>query len=203
MKKSKKQNKFFAHSHALVESDQIGEGTRVWAFAHVMKGAVIGSNCNIGDGTYVEGGAHIGNNVTVKNICLIWEGVHIADDAFIGPNVVFTNDPWPRSPRQKLSIKRYEEKNWLLPTKISKGASLGASVTIVCGVTVGEYALVGTGSVVTRDVPAHALVYGVPARVMGAVCRCGLRLEFKTNKATCAVCGDRYKKNKEQIIRIS
>jgi acetyltransferase-like isoleucine patch superfamily enzyme len=198
--KSKK--KFHAHPNALVETDQVGEGTHIWAFAHVLKRAVVGANCNIGDSTFVEGGARIGNNVTIKNICLIWDGVDIADDAFIGPNVVFTNDLWPRSPRQKLLIKRQVEKTWLVPTHVGKGASLGASVTVVCGAKIGEYAMVGTGSVVTKDIPAFALAYGVPAKVVGHVCRCGLKLEFKKGKAVCSTCGDRYESKRGSVNRI-
>jgi acetyltransferase-like isoleucine patch superfamily enzyme len=196
------QKKFHAHPNALVETDQVGESTHIWAFAHVLKGAVVGSNCNIGDGTFVEGGARIGNNVTIKNICLIWDGVEIADDAFIGPNVVFTNDLWPRSPRQKLFIKRQVDKTWLVPTKVGRGASLGASVTVVCGTKIGEYAMVGTGSVVTKDIPAFSLAYGVPAKVVGYVCRCGLKLEFKKNESICSTCGDRYENKDGSVNRI-
>jgi len=189
----------FIHSRAIVESDQIGKGTRIWASVHVLKGAVIGENCNIGDGAFIEGGAKIGNNVTIKNQCLIWEGVTIADNVFIGPNVVFTNDPWPRSPRLEQVKERYATKQWLSPTRVAEGVSLGASVTVMCGITIGEYATVGIGSVVTRDVPAHALVYGAPARVMGAVCRCGHKLQFQQQHATCGTCGHRYRKEKELI----
>lgn len=199
---NKPKKKFLAHPKAIIESKNIGDGTRIWAFAHVLKGAVIGKNCNICDGVFVEGGARIGDNVTIKNQCLIWDGVDIADDVFVGPNVVFTNDPQPRSPRQKLSIKRYEANQWLLQTSVEKGASLGASVTVTCGVTVGEYAMVGSGSVVTRDLPPHSMAYGVPARVAGAVCRCGLKLKFSNNKAKCAECGDYYQKRSEQVTRV-
>jgi len=189
----------FIHPQAIVESNRIGAGTRIWAFAHVLAGAVIGENCNIGDGTFIEGGARVGNNVTVKNQCLIWDGVSIADNAFIGPNVVFTNDPWPRSPRLELVRARYATKQWLLPTRVAEGASLGAGVTLLCGVSVGEYAMIGSGSVVTRDVPAYALVYGVPARVSGAVCRCGCKLQFRQKTTTCTACGHRYRKEKGRI----
>ena len=184
----------FIHPKAIVESDQVGPGTRIWAFAHVLKGAIVGSNCNIGDGTFIEGGVRIGDNVTIKNQCLIWEGVAIADNAFIGPNVVFTNDPWPRSPRLELARERYATKAWLRPTVIGEGASLGAGVTVMCGIVIGDYAMVGLGGVVTRDLPAYALAYGAPARVMGAICRCGHKLLIVRNRASCPACGNCYEK---------
>ena len=189
----------FIHPQAIVESQRIGDGTRIWAFAHVLKGAVIGRNCNIGDGVFIEGGAQIGDNVTVKNQCLIWEGVTIADNAFIGPNVVFTNDLHPRSPRLATARARYATKKWLVPTVVGEGASLGASVTVLAGVTIGEYATVGIGSVVTRDVPPHALAFGTPARVRGHVCRCGQKMEFFRGKARCAACGSRYQQQNNSV----
>jgi UDP-2-acetamido-3-amino-2,3-dideoxy-glucuronate N-acetyltransferase len=189
----------FIHPQALVESGRIGDGTRIWAFAHVLKGAVIGCNCNIGDGAFIEGGAQIGDNVTVKNQCLIWEGVTIADNAFIGPNVVFTNDLHPRSPRLPLARARYAAKKWLVPTVVGEGASLGASVTVLAGVTIGEFATVGIGSVVTRDLPPHALAFGTPARVRGHVCRCGQKITFSRGKARCAACGSRYQKQNHSV----
>ncbi|MBI5394236.1 MAG: N-acetyltransferase [Verrucomicrobia bacterium] len=192
-------NDIFIHPQAIVESDRIGAGTRIWAFAHVMKGAVIGSNCNIGNGVFVEGGARIGSNVTIKNQCLIWEGVTIEDNAFIGPNVVFTNDARPRSPRLDLVRERYATKGWVVPTLIREGASIGAGVSLVCGITVGEYAMVGTGAVVARNVPPYALVYGVPARIMATVCRCGLTLQFQRAAATCEGCGNRYQRDTDTV----
>ena len=189
----------FIHPHAIVESDRIGDGTRIWAFAHVLKDAVIGRNCNIGDGAFIEGGAQIGDNVTVKNQCLIWEGVTIADNAFIGPNVVFTNDLHPRSPRLEAARARYGSKKWLVPTVVGEGASLGASVTVLAGVTIGDYATVGIGSVVTRDIPPHALAHGSPARVRGHVCRCGQKIEFSRGKARCAVCDSGFQKQKHVV----
>ena len=189
----------FIHPQAIVESDRIGDGTRIWAFAHVLKGAVIGRNCNIGDGAFIEGGAQLGDNVTVKNQCLIWEGVTIADNAFIGPNVVFTNDLHPRSPRLETARARYATKKWLVPTVVGDGASLGASVTVLAGVTIGEYATVGIGSVVTRDVPAHPLAHGSPARTRGHVCRCGQKIGFSRGKARCAACGNRYQKQNNNV----
>ena len=189
----------FIHPQAIVESEQIGDGTRIWAFAHVLKGAVIGRNCNIGDSVFIEGGAQIGDNVTVKNQCLIWEGVAIADNAFIGPNVVFTNDLHPRSPRLEAARARYATKKWLVPTIVGKGASLGAGVTLRAGVTIGEYATVGIGAVVTRDIPPHALAHGSPARVRGHVCRCGQKIEFCRGRARCAACGSCYLKQKSAV----
>lgn len=154
------------HSHALVETNQIGEGTRVWAFVHILEGAVIGSGCNICDHCYIENGVSIGNNVTVKCGIYIWDGVTIEDDVFLGPNVVFTNDIRPRS------------KQYIEPAKtiIKKGASIGANSTILAGNTIGEYAMTGIGSVITRDVPDYALVYGNPARIKGWVDEQGNKL---------------------------
>lgn len=189
----------FIHPQAIVESDRIGDGTRIWAFAHVLKDAVIGRNCNVADGTFIEGGAQIGDNVTIKNQCLIWEGVTIGDNAFIGPNVVFTNDLHPRSPRLELARGRYASKKWLVPTVVGEGASLGASVTVLAGVTIGEYATIGIGSVVTRDIPPHALAHGSPARVRGHVCRCGQKIEFIRGKAKCAACGSCFQERNRVV----
>ena len=157
------------HDRALCESDDIGPRTRVWAFAHVMKGARIGADCNVGDHAFIEGGAVIGDRVTVKNNVLVWDQVTVEDDVFLGPNVVFTNDKIPRA-----AFKKPREK-WL-PTRVRRGASIGANATIVCGVTIGVGAFVGAGSVVVRDVPDHALVVGNPARRVGWMCACGERL---------------------------
>jgi acetyltransferase-like isoleucine patch superfamily enzyme len=160
----------FVHPWGLCESDQVGPGTRVWAFAHVLPGAVIGADCNIGDHAFVEGGARIGDRVTVKNGVLVWDGVTIEDDAFLGPGVVFTNDLKPRA-----HIKR--SGNQLLPTLVLEGATLGANATVVCGITIGAHAFVAAGAVVTRDVPDFAFMAGNPAVQRGSVCRCGERLD--------------------------
>jgi len=144
----------FIHPHALVESAQIGRGTRIWAFAHVLPGAVIGDDCNICDHTFIESDVVLGDRVTVKCGVYLWNGTRIEPDAFVGPGVVFTNDLRPRS-------KHYKQ---AMLTVIRRGASLGAGTKVLAGVTVGEYAMTGIGSVVTRDVPSHALVYGNPAR---------------------------------------
>jgi acetyltransferase-like isoleucine patch superfamily enzyme len=170
--------KTFIHPQALVETDQIGADTKVWAFAHVMFGAMIGADCNIGDHAFVETGATIGDGVTVKNNVLIWKGVHIADYAFIGPNVVFTNDRRPRSPRMPpMKQKALSEEDWLVETFVEEGASIGANATILPGIRLGRYCMVGAGSVVTKDVPPFTMVAGNPSRVIGRVDEAG-------NKAT-------------------
>ena len=172
----------FVHPQALCESDSIGPRTRVWAFAHVMPGAVIGADCNVCDHAFVETGARIGDRVTVKNNVLIWDKVTIEDDAFLGPNVVFTNDPNPRA-----AFKKAPED--FTPTLVQRGASIGANATIVCGVMIGENAMVGAGAVITKDVARHALVAGNPAKQLGWVCVCGERLG---DDIRCAACGRAY-----------
>jgi acetyltransferase-like isoleucine patch superfamily enzyme len=161
----------YVHPDARVETATIGARTRVWAFAHILDGAVIGADCNIGDAAFIEGGARIGDRVTVKNAALIWNGVHLADDVFVGPRVTFTNDRNPRS------MSGRPESEWLTATYVDQGASLGANATIVAGSRIGAYALVAAGAVVTRDVPPHALVAGNPARIIGWVAHSGQRLD--------------------------
>lgn len=159
----------FVHEKALCESTTVGPRTRVWAFAHVMPGALVGADCNIGDHVFIETGARIGDRVIVKNNALVWDKVTLEDDVFVGPNAVFTNDFIPR-----VAFKNPPEK--FLPTLVRRGASIGANATIVCGVTIGEQAFVAAGAVVIRDVPAHAMVAGNPARRIGWMCACGKKL---------------------------
>jgi UDP-2-acetamido-3-amino-2,3-dideoxy-glucuronate N-acetyltransferase len=186
----------FVHSHALCESEQIGPGTQIWAFAHVMKGAVVGRDCNIGDHSYIETGARIGDRVTIKNQVMVWDGVDIADDVFIGPGVSFTNDRRPRSPRMTLPAvaARYRNREgWLARTRVEKGASIGAGCVILAGVKIGAYAMAAAGAVVTCDIPAHALVAGMPAHSVGWVCRCGARMQPSRNAAwRCPQCGESF-----------
>jgi len=176
----------FIHQLAFVESQSIGKATRVWAFAHVMIGAVVGEKCNLGEHVFVESGAKIGNGVTVKNGISIWDRVEIADDVFLGPHMIFTNDLRPRA-----FIKKGAD--LLLPTRVGKGATIGAGAVIVCGITLGEYAFVAAGSVVTRDVPAFGLVKGNPAKLTGYVCQCAETLfPIKTpaqSPLSCLQCG--------------
>jgi UDP-2-acetamido-3-amino-2,3-dideoxy-glucuronate N-acetyltransferase len=174
------------HPRGLCESETVGEGTRVWAFAHVMAGARIGRDCNICDCAYVEDGAVLGDRVTVKNATLVFSGVTCEDEVFLGPNVLFTNDLRPRA-----AIRRPAED--LLPTLVRRGATLGAGAVVVCGTEIGEHAFLAAGAVVTRDVPAHALMAGNPARQKGWVCVCGERLlDAGGGEFRCPDCGNRY-----------
>ena len=189
----------FIHPTAIVETQQIGQGTRIWAFAHVMKDVSIGANCNIGDHCFIESGVVVGNNVTIKNGNMIWEGVSLEDGVFVGPHVFFTNDLYPRSPRLPQAKKRYSSRRWLLPTLVGRGASLGAGAIILAGITIGEFSMVAAGAVVTRDVRPYALVIGNPARVRGWVCQCGQPLEFRKGTATCGDCGLNFFKSGDSV----
>lgn len=168
----------FIHSTANV-SDQakIGEGTKVWINVQIREEVTIGSNCIISKDVYVDHGVSIGNNCKIQNSVSVYSGVTIEDDVFVGPNVSFTNDKVPRA----------FNSNWkITPTLVKKGASLGANATVVCGIVIGQYAMVAAGSVVTKSVPDNALVMGNPAKVVAYVCECGCRLD-KNNK--CSECG--------------
>jgi len=190
------------HNTALVESDDIGQGTAIWAFVHVMKGAHIGANCNIGDNCFVESGVIVGDNVTLKNSNMLFEGLVLEEGVFVGPHVFFTNDRYPRSPRLPEAASRYHDKSWLVSTRVERGASLGAAAVLIAGVTIGKYAMVGAGSVVSKDVAPHALVIGAPAHRVGWVCRCGEKLNVQNNTADCKTCGDRYVIEGEMIRRL-
>ncbi len=151
---------YFKHSNALVETEHIGEGTRVWAFAHILPGAVIGKDCNICDQTFIENDVVLGDRVTIKCGVQLWNGITIEDDVFVGPNATFTNDPFPRS-------KQYMDKPARIVVK--RGASIGANATLLPGITIGRNAMIGAGAVVTKDVPPNAVVVGNPARIKGYV----------------------------------
>ena len=174
----------FVHPQAAVdEGAKIGDGTRVWAFAHILKGAIIGNDCNICDHTFIESGVTVGNRVTVKCGVSLWEGLNLEDDVFVGPGAVFTNDKRPRS--RKYPVR-------FLHTLLKQGCSVGAGSTILPGLTLGRWCMVGAGAVVTRDVQDFALVYGNPAEQQGWVCRCGEKLvEDPTGRFVCN-CGMAY-----------
>jgi UDP-2-acetamido-3-amino-2,3-dideoxy-glucuronate N-acetyltransferase len=176
----------------------IGEGTCVWNFVHIRENAEIGKKCVLADYVYVGRGVKIGDKVKLENRATVYEGVTIQDKVFVGPHVTFTNDPYPRS----------FSTDWkILPTLVKEGASIGAGTVIVCGVTIGEYALIGAGSVVTEDVPPQALVYGNPARIRGFVCRCSRKLETEEKHENyvlmkCLFCRKKYKIAMENYARL-
>ncbi|ABR54116.1 transferase hexapeptide repeat protein [Methanococcus vannielii SB] len=176
------------HETAIVETDDIGENTKIWHFVHVRNNSIIGKNCNIGKGVYVDSNVKIGNNVKIQNNVSIYNGVLVEDDVFLGPHMVFTNDFYPRA----------FNNNWKITnTLVKKGASIGANSTIICGITIGSYSMVGSGSVVTKSVPDYGLVYGNPAKLKGFVCSCGKKLTElieKNEKSIIYKCNDCEKK---------
>jgi UDP-2-acetamido-3-amino-2,3-dideoxy-glucuronate N-acetyltransferase len=176
---------YFVDPTAVVDQPcEIGEGTKIWHFSHVMADCKIGSKCNLGQNVHVASGVRIGNNVKIQNNVSLYTGVELEDDVFCGPSMVFTNVLTPRS-----HVNRKSEYS---RTLVKRGASLGANATIVCGTTIGRYAFVGAGAVVTKDVPDHALVAGVPARRIGWACKCGARLSGKDEHWSCERCGEKY-----------
>jgi UDP-2-acetamido-3-amino-2,3-dideoxy-glucuronate N-acetyltransferase len=177
---------FFAHPTAIIDEDcRIGNGTKVWHFSHIMKGCEIGENCNIGQNVVISPKVKLGNNVRVQNNVSIYEGVICEDDVFLGPSMVFTNVINPRS-----AVSR---KNEYMPTLVKKGASIGANATIVCGNEIGEFAFIGAGTVVTKPVPAYALIVGNPGRQTGWMSEYGHKLKFdEHNKAHCSESGQEY-----------
>lgn len=170
---------------------EIGAGTKIWHFCHIMPHSKIGERCNIGQNVLVSSGVSIGTNVKIQNNVSLYTGVIIEDDVFLGPSMVFTNVINPRS--------HVSRKNEYKNTFVRQGASIGANATIVCGTTLGRYCFVGAGAVVTKDVPDYALVYGSPARLHGWVCQCGEQLSFDGERATCEGCGDVYRKQ-DQVV---
>lgn len=185
----------FVHERGLCESDTVGPGTRIWAHAHVMKGAVVGRGCNIGEGSFIETGAVLGDHCTVKNGVAVWDQVTCEDYVFLGPDVALTNDFLPRAAFPKDPETEFRK------TLVREGASVGANATIVCGVTLGRHSMIGAGAVVTRDVADFALVVGSPARRIGWVGRYGERLTFDDEgRAECARTGDVYRLRDGAVI---
>ena len=176
------------HSSADVQSDRIGVGTTIWQHCVVLPGATIGNHCNVNAHCLVEGEAVIGDNVTLKCGVYVWNGVVIEDDVFVGPNVTFTNDLTPRS-------KQHPD-DWV-KTHVRRGASIGANATLLAGITIEEYSMIGIGSVITKDIPAYTLWYGNPAKLRGYVCRCGNRLN---ENWVCVQCGTTYKRSASGVV---
>lgn len=179
---------FYAHPTAVLdEGCRVGAGSRIWHFCHLAAGAVLGENCSLGQNVFVADGVTLGHNVKVQNNVSLYSGVVCEDDVFLGPSVVFTNVRNPRSAVPRRGAEHYR------PTYLERGVSIGANATLVCGVRLGRYAFVGAGSVVTKDVPAYALVYGNPARQHGWLSAHGHRLQFDAaGRATCPESGDAY-----------
>lgn len=176
---------YFAHETSIIDQNvPIGKGTKIWHFSHISSGAIIGSNCTLGQNVFVGGKAIIGNNVKIQNNVSVYDGVTLEDYVFCGPSMVFTNDLVPRS--------KYPKHGNYAATKVKEGASIGANVTIVCGVTIGKHALIGSGSVITKDVPDFALVYGNPGTIKGWVCEHGNKLDFSEGKETTCKNGVTY-----------
>lgn len=181
------QHEYFVHESSYVDEPcSIGSGTKIWHFSHIMKNSRLGARCNIGQNVVISPDVVIGDNVKIQNNVSVYTGCILEDDVFCGPSMVFTNVVNPRSH----VLRRDEYKT----TLVRKGASLGANCTVVCGITIGRYAFIGAGAVVTKDVPDYALIYGNPAVLRGWMCNCGIKLAFATEAATCAACGAKYLK---------
>ncbi len=187
---------FFSHETAVIdEGSVIGDGTKIWHFSHVMPGCAIGQNCNIGQNVVVSPEVTLGNNVKVQNNVSIYTGVHCEDDVFLGPSMVFTNVMNPRS-----AVNR---RGQYLKTVVRKGASIGANATIVCGNDIGEFAFIGAGTVITKEVPSYALVVGNPGRQIGWMSEYGHRLDFDDHgRATCEESGEQYKLADNKVTKI-
>lgn len=188
------QMKYFTHPTACIdEGVSIGKGTKIWNFSHILKGSIIGENCIFGQNVCAGPNVTIGNHVKIQNNVSIYTAVTLEDDVFCGPSCVFTNVYTPRA--------FIERKHEYLPTLVKKGATIGANATIICGVTIGQYALIGAGAVVKENVRDYALIVGVPGKQVGWVCKCGVPLKNKTKSglATCPYCGNKYKISKTKL----
>lgn len=187
-------NIFFVHESSCIDENvEIGAGTKIWHYCHVQHGAQIGTECTLGQNVNISNNVIVGNGCKIQNNVSIYEGVQLEDSVFCGPSCVFTNDLTPRAQYPK-GVQAYKK------TLVKKGASIGANATIVCGHTIGKYALIGSGTVVTKDVPDYALVLGVPGKVVGYVCECGSRIYFHGNSAICEKCDRRYTMGTQKIV---
>lgn len=189
---------YFVHESAYVDDGaSIGARTKVWHFSHIMGGAQIGEDCSLGQNVFVARDVKVGNHVKIQNNVSLYEGVILEDYTFCGPSMVFTNVKIPRSAFPRNTSEDY------LVTRVKYGASIGANATIVCGITIGEWAFVAAGAVVTKDVPPYALVAGVPARTVGWACQCGNRLDRTQSTICCPSCGRQYEENEVGTIMIA
>lgn len=196
MKKKYEDEKFFIHKSSCIDENvNIGEGTKIWHFSHVLKGSVIGNNCIIGQNVMIGPDVVIGNGCKIQNNVAIYKGVTLEDGVFCGPSCVFTNVLTPRA--------FIERKNEFKATIVKKGATIGANATVICGTVLGRYCFIGAGAIVPKDIPDYALVYGVPAKVKGWVCECGVKLVFNKTKAACKRCGSKYLKKKGEVKKIN
>jgi UDP-2-acetamido-3-amino-2,3-dideoxy-glucuronate N-acetyltransferase len=191
---------YFVHESSYVdEGAEIGAGTKIWHFCHVMTGAKIGSGCNIGQNVFIASDTVIGDNVKIQNNVSVYTGVILEDDVFLGPSMVFTNVINPRS-----HVNRRGDYS---QTLVKRGATIGANATIVCGITLGKYSFIGAGAVVTRDIPDYALAYGNPARIQGWMCACGIKLSFNptpdSENSICKQCGKHYIKSGQNVREIT
>jgi len=196
------EREYFVHESAVIDEPvSIGKGTKIWHFCHVMKGAEIGEECVLGQNVYIDSNVKIGNNVHIQNNVSVYKKVTLEDNVFCGPSAVFTNVLNPRAEITR-SIDEY------LPTLLKEGATIGANATIVCGHTIGRYAFIGAGAVVTKDIPDYAMVYGNSACIAGWMCECGEKLDFtregisSTEHATCVKCQKCYKKRDLIVKRV-
>ena len=190
---------FWAHETACIDDAAgVGEGTRIWHFSHIVKGAVVGKHCSIGQNVFIGAGAVVGNGVKIQNNVSVYDGVTLEDSVFCGPSMVFTNVINPRS-----HIPRKHE---LRKTIVREGATMGANATILCGLTIGRFAFVGAGAVVTRDVPDFALITGNPGRQQGWMCRCGIKLKLPVRagqrRGSCVACGNEYRWRGTRLIEV-
>jgi UDP-2-acetamido-3-amino-2,3-dideoxy-glucuronate N-acetyltransferase len=194
-----KKNKFWVHKTAEIQKGaKIGKGTKIWQNCQILKGAEIGENCIIGHNCFISK-AKLGKGVKLESNIDVWDLVTLKDYVFIGPSVVFTNDLTPRAKYPKKKFPKYGK--WL-PTLVKEGATIGANATILCGITIGKWAMVGAGAVVTENIPDYAIVVGNPAKIIGWVCECGNKLEFKRGKAVCKICRRKYQKKGNKVWQI-